>query len=535
MPRLRLLGLGLDDPKHYYYVALGVLLLAMLFARRVWITGVGRRYRAVRDNESAARAYGLSSTRVKLEAFALAGGLAGVGGAVFAHNLSVVSVESFPLNASINAAAIAALGGLSLVSGSIVGALYIIAVPAFVPLDAAGLAATSLGWLFIVVRFPGGIAQAVAPVRDRLARRMVSAAAGPEAEEGAQGGEAVALRIADADRALADGERTWAAPAATARTDGCVLRAKGMTKRYGGLLAVDHVSLELQQGETLGLIGPNGAGKTTLFELMSGFNQPDEGTVEFLGRDITGLNPEQRARRGLCRSFQDARLFPTLSVMETVQVALERRWPTAPAPTILGFSKAEAQRTATARDLVGLLGLERYADNQIAQLSTGTRRVVELACVLALEPRVVLLDEPTSGIAQRETEALAGLLQSIKGVLGISLVVIEHDIPMIRSISDRVIAMIAGQAIASGPPAETLADPRVVDSYLGMHGAAVERSGGGLAAASAAASADRSANGDAASAPRCVATTLSGARCTRSAVDGELCRQHDRASAGVLR
>ena len=249
--------------------------------------------------------------------------------------------------------------------------------------------------------------------------------------------------------------------------------------RFGGKVAVDDASLEVAPGTIVGLIGTNGAGKSTLLNAIGGFVKA-AGTVHLGGLDLTGRSPAARASAGLGRSFQAAQLFPDLTVRETVQVALEGRGRTGVVGTALFLphaGRAERAKFAEADDIVGLLGLGRYADRQIGELSTGTRRIAELACLLALGSSVLCLDEPTAGVAQRETEALAPLLVTIRGQLGAAMVVIEHDMPFITSISDHMYCLEAGRVIAQGAPDVVRNDPLVIASYLGTDVRAIERSG----------------------------------------------------------
>ncbi|QYG92743.1 MFS transporter [Iamia sp. SCSIO 61187] len=269
--------------------------------------------------------------------------------------------------------------------------------------------------------------------------------------------------------------------AATAGAAEVALATHDLSVRFGGIKAVDGVTLEVAPGEVVGIIGPNGAGKTTLFDLISGFTPSDGGRVEVRGRDVTRLSASARARAGLGRSFQDARLFPALTVEEAIAVALERwvevRDPLSAALHLpASFDSEEAVRTRVDA-LIELLGLEAFRSKFVRELSTGSRRVVDLACVVAHRPTVVLLDEPSSGIAQRETEALAPLLRRIADEVGAGVVVIEHDMPLITAVSDRLVAMDQGSVIAVGAPDEVLHDPAVVASYLGTTASVIARSG----------------------------------------------------------
>ncbi len=253
-----------------------------------------------------------------------------------------------------------------------------------------------------------------------------------------------------------------------------------VSKAFGGITAVDRVSLDLGANEILGIVGPNGAGKTTLFDLLSGFERVDSGRIVLAGKDVSSLGPDDRARLGLGRSFQDARLFPSLTVEEAIAVSLERwvtsRDPVSAALHLPAVYDAELKVQARVDELIGVLGLGAYRHKFVRELSTGSRRIVDLAGLLAHRPTVVLLDEPSSGIAQREVEALAPVLGRIREQTGAALVVIEHDMPLLRTVADRLIAMDQGAVIATGAPDDVLSAPQVVESYLGPDEPAVNRS-----------------------------------------------------------
>jgi branched-chain amino acid transport system ATP-binding protein len=260
-----------------------------------------------------------------------------------------------------------------------------------------------------------------------------------------------------------------------------VLEGEGLVRAFGGIRAVDGVSLQLRRNEILGLIGTNGAGKTTIFDLLTGSLPVDRGRIRLHGVDVTTRSADARARLGLGRSFQDARLFPALTVTEAIAVALERHLEVRdPMSTLLRLPVAkDAERDIATQvdELIALLNLEAFRDKFVGELSTGSRRIVDLACCLAHRPTVLLLDEPSSGIAQRETEALGPLLLRVHRELGTSLLVIEHDMPLVSSIADRLVALEAGRVICEGRPDDVLADERVIASYLGTDEATIERSG----------------------------------------------------------
>ena len=356
------------------------------------------------------------------------------------------------------------IGGLGSVAGPILGALWVIGLPAFFPgNDLVPLLTSSIGLLVLLLYFPGGLIQIGYAARDGLLG-LVERRMGPAPAKQKQ---TVAATLTRPDRA----------PLAL---DAPALQTVGVTVRFGGIVAVDDVSVRVGADEIVGLIGTNGAGKSTLMNAIGGY-VPSEGNVELLGEKVSSARPpRQRARRGLGRTFQAATLFPELTVRETIQLALEARHRTGLLAAALCLPRSirmERARRAEADELIDFLGLGRYADAYISDLSTGTRRIVELAGLLALDARVLCLDEPTAGLAQRETEAFGPLIKEIRRELGASVLVIEHDMPLIMSISDRVYCLDLGRLIAEGAPDAVRDDPAVVASYLGTDERAIARSG----------------------------------------------------------
>jgi branched-chain amino acid transport system ATP-binding protein len=250
--------------------------------------------------------------------------------------------------------------------------------------------------------------------------------------------------------------------------------------RYGGLLAVDNVSFSARGDDLVGIIGPNGAGKTTMFDAICGF-VPHRGRVRVEGRDIGGLPPQRRALAGVGRSFQDARLFPSLTPREVIALALQRQYedPGATAQ-MLGWPTVRLDERSLNRrvdDALGLFGLGDYADKFISELSTGTRRIVELAGVYVQEPTVILLDEPSAGIAQREVEALAEVILRLREMAEATILMVEHDIPLVRMVAGRLLVLEYGQMIADGEVEHVLEQPAVIAGYLGTDERAIKRSG----------------------------------------------------------
>ena len=257
------------------------------------------------------------------------------------------------------------------------------------------------------------------------------------------------------------------------------LEVESVAVHFGGITALDGASAKVDSGEIVGLIGPNGAGKTTLMNVISGFLRPDSGSVRLFGSEVASLPAEVRAELGVARSFQDATLFPGLTVLETVQIGLGHRTRPRLLPAMAGapwVRSAESESRRQALEIVRSFGLEPWEQSLTIELSTGMKRICDLMVQVAAGPRLLLLDEPTAGVAQREAESFGPLVRSIRDRLGCAILMIEHDMPLLMGLCDRVYALEAGQVIAVGTPKHVRNDPAVVASYLGTNARAANRS-----------------------------------------------------------
>jgi ABC-type branched-subunit amino acid transport system ATPase component len=250
-----------------------------------------------------------------------------------------------------------------------------------------------------------------------------------------------------------------------------LLEVLGVNKGYGGRQALANVSLSVAPGAIVGVIGPNGAGKTTLLDVISGFATPEGGRVVFAGEDITSWPADRRARLGMSRRFRDARLFPTLTVNEVLAICVEQSGDGGSSSEHAVSSFRPGKRTRSVQEavdgLVELMHLERYREAYVADLSTGTRRLVDLAAAIASSPQLLLLDEPAAGLAQAETDQLAPVLEQVRTRTGCAMVVIEHDIALVSRLADELMALHLGRVIARGRPDAVLEDGAVVAAYLG--------------------------------------------------------------------
>jgi len=450
-----------------YWFCLVVTVIAILLVWQIRRTGVGRSIIAVRDNELTAAAYTVSPTAKKIIAFAVSGGLAALAGGLLPLLSAQLELSPnggwFDVEQSLRVVAVAVVGGIASITGAILGVLVIIALPIlFDGTPQVKLFASSIGMLVVLLYFPGGLISIIHSARDMLLGWLAKRT-GWEPKRNTQTGSVSSLA------SVKTHDDNSAMP----------LVVTNVTVRFGGRVAVDNASITVKPGEIVGLIGTNGAGKSTLMNAVSGF-VPSTGEITIFGTEAQNRSAPRRSRLGIGRAFQNARLFSSLSVRETLMVALEARERSLLVPSMLSLPPSpqrERRKRKQANEIIGYLGLTRYADSLLGELSTGTRRIVELGALLALDSELLLLDEPTAGVAQKETEAFGPLIESIRRELGASILIIEHDMPMVMAISDRIYCLEAGCVIAEGEPSAIRSNPAVIASYLGTDERAIARSG----------------------------------------------------------
>ena len=445
----------------------------------------GRALKAIRGHEAAAAAVGINIASSKARIFTASAVISSIGGSLYAHQVMYVNPGPFGVETAIAVLVIAVLGGMRSPWGAIVGAIALEflnqMIEAYLPglMGAAAVGAGQtliLGLLMVVILIirPDGIAGLAASLVAGIRHRGVKARPGRR--------EPAANRDTTADPDTAAGEDDFATMAElrqaddarrteTAHTRGALaLQATNLTKRFGGVTAVDDVSLELFAGEVLAVIGPNGAGKSTLVNLLSGNLPPTAGTVALNGTSVTGAPAFLVARQGLSRTFQTPCLFDGMDVASTVKVGAHLRGKVGmlrsalPTPGSVLEERRLAEETATILDRLGLSG---FADQDAKNLSLGQQKQIEIARALAGRPRVLLLDEPCAGLNKSEKKNLMLLLRQL-GAEGMAVLVIEHDMEFVMASADRVQVLNFGATLRTGTPAEVQADQAVIDAYLGV-------------------------------------------------------------------
>jgi ABC-type branched-subunit amino acid transport system ATPase component/ABC-type branched-subunit amino acid transport system permease subunit len=448
------------------FLAASGLLLVLVWAalRRLERVPLLRGMVAIRENQTAASARGIDATRLGVVGFTLSGVLAGLAGSAYAFRQGIVVASVFPVQLSLTLVIWVVLGGL----GSRGGVAAVATAFTLVDLYASGsnqitTLVAALVVVLLIGRQPLGIGGAV---RSLIERRRATAPA-----------PSVATGRAEASGSEAPPPSATAPPPLVVRMPGgetvrpVLLGARDLTVRFGGNVAIDSLSLDVHPGEVVGILGPNGAGKTTTFDALSGLITPSQGDVWFRGWGVSGLTMAQRVRLGLGRSFQQGGLWPSETVHANLLMAQYGRSAGAGFGDVVGVSPAQLhrdrRRAAVADEVLDVLGLGYAARRPVGTLPYGHRKVLEIGCAVATRPVLLLLDEPAAGLHGAQSDWIGQAIAALRRELGVTVVVIEHDVPLVRAVSDRIYVLDFGRLLTEGPPDEVLARPEVIEAYLG--------------------------------------------------------------------
>ena len=427
------------DARYYVVMATALLVVALLINLRISRSRFGLSLLAIKQNELAANAAGINPFKWKLLALVLSGALAGAAGGVYAVVLLIVSPPAvFGSIVSAQAAIFAMFGGVGTIAGPVIGAFTLVPISEYLSAQLGGKLPGIQGVIYgvaiilVITLAPEGV----------LAKFTAAFRRKEHGEQQAGGGLLKTTLQAESQ------------PKASRKTDEIALSVKGLGKRFGGLQAVQNVSFDVYKGEILGVIGPNGAGKTTMFNVMNGIIPASEGSVIYEGRELVGLAPFEICRIGVARTFQVARPFPRLSVLQNVVVGAFA-------------TEAEDERAyAAAREAIAQVGLQEHSESLAGGLSTMQLRLMELARALASQPRILLLDEVLAGLGAQEVEHVMRAIQNIQA-RGITIVIIEHTMHAMVRLADRLLVLDHGTVLALGDPAMVTSQEEVISAYLG--------------------------------------------------------------------
>ena len=435
--------------------------IALLIALVVWLldanltrTKLGRAFFAIKENEQVAQSFGVDVTRYKLLAFTLSGALAGAAGSIYAHRIGFVNSETFTLEKfSLLLLVMIVVGGLGSRVGVAVAAFAFAVMPLFIKELEGWDLVVGAGLLIVAMAHnPGGVAAALRESREKREHKKDAS---------------------DHDAAMStlpNLPRPEGLTIDLERLDAPLLTVTDVSVNFGGLKAVDGASLTVPTGRIVGLIGPNGAGKSTLFNAVGGFVRPTSGRIKYDGTDITDLAPHHRAALGIGRTFQHGGLARNLSVLENLLLAQhpDATYNWGEALAYAGRSgPCEVELRRRSVDVIAALGFADKTDVPVRNLSGGQQRIVELACALVTAPELLMLDEPSAGMAPAAVENLAERLRELRDDLGRTVLLIEHHIPLVLDVCDEVYVLDAGRVIASGTPRDVAALPEVMTAYLG--------------------------------------------------------------------
>ena len=429
--RPSLFGYQFTDDKVYLVLCVAVLYAAILLVWYLPNTRLGRAMRAIRENELAAEVTGVKTLAVKVIAFVLCAGLAGIGGALYAAGFAYVSPDNFNFKISIEFLTMALLGGAQSPFGSAIGTVLLILLPEWLRfLKEIYMAAYGVAVILIMVFMPEGIWGLAKAGWQRIRKPVTTPPA--------------AVKPLKFDILTTD-----TAP---------ILKLENLQKHFGGVKAVDGITIEVARGTVHALIGPNGSGKTTTLNVLNGIYKPTAGRILVDGQDVTHDAPHVRAAHGVGRTFQNIRLFSNLSVIENVMIGAQRE--------NNPIEPGEAALHERAMSALAFVGMQDKAHMIVRNLPYGHQRLVEIARALAGHPKLLLLDEPAAGLNMTEKHELANLLKRLRGH-GITIFLIEHDMRLIVQVADKISVLNFGKKIAEGTPDEVLRHPDVIAAYLG--------------------------------------------------------------------
>jgi branched-chain amino acid transport system permease protein len=465
---LTLLGYQLIEPTQVLPVVAVGAVIVFLLCYRIGESPYGRVLRGIRDDETATRSLGKNTFTFKLVVFCLTAAMAGFGGVLLSADTTTASPSLYGFDVSIQVIAMVIIGGTANMFGSVVGVtLVVLATPFFenvihLSTNVASLTqqlAYGLALVIIVFFRPQGIiAEGVVPWRWRRAVPVPAAGTGAQAPQHDRG--ALPAQVASVREP---------APPADGDVPDTVLEVRGLSKSFGGNKAVNNLSFDLRRGKITALIGPNGAGKTTVFNLITGAIPADAGQVRLFGQDITGLRPDTITGLGMARSFQDVRVFPSMTVLENIMLGIQRH----PGDEIRNLfarprlvSQAERAARSRAREWLRFIDMEQLSGVRAGSLGFGQQKLVALARILATDSEVLLLDEPGSGIDHAWIDQMIAVVKQVAEA-GRTVCIVEHNLEVVGRLADHVCFMELGRLTAEGSFSDLTSDPRLTEAYFG--------------------------------------------------------------------
>lgn len=468
IPKFSVAGVDVRSPSSYFYLVWGVALLSLLLGRNLVASRPGRALAALHDSEVAAQTLGVDTFRLRLQVLMVCAGFASISGSLYAHWVSVINPAASSVLLSIRFMVMSVVGGLMSVWGAVMGTAFIEVlheairkiIPRFYDGSTGEIELIVFGVVLtlVLLYMPGGFAElgtrTVHGLRRRLGRRRTLTSE---------------RRETSAHRpSHRQDDEPLAARAGRAQPGTVLLQVRGLHKRFGGVIAVHDVDLDVHAGEIVALIGPNGAGKTTLFNVVSGVDEPTSGAIEIHGEDVTDAPPHRIAQRRTARTFQNLQIFGSMTVFDNVKVGRHMRSRTGiiGGATWLTARREERRVDRATWDLLEVVGLQDVALQMATDLPFGRQRQVELARALATEPDLLLLDEPMAGLSALEREEVASVLRRLRAG-GMGILLVEHDMNAVMALADRIVVLDNGRKIAVGPPDQVRANQKVIDAYLG--------------------------------------------------------------------